>query len=225
MPGPLTGLIPACHTPLDRDGALNLRTVERAGRALPRFGHPQRLRGRDHRRVRLAQPGRADGPDPALVRGRRGVDQGRGARRPQLPARGRRPGRPRAQGGRDRGRRHGPQLLQARLGPGPHRLLRPDRRRGRAPALLLLRHPGHDRRPAQDVGVPLPGPLPHPQPPGPEVLQRRPARAPGMRAARPRRLRRPLRLRRVPAGRPLPGHPRAPSAAPTTSPPRSISGS
>jgi N-acetylneuraminate lyase len=29
MPGPLTGLIPACHTPLDRNGALNLATVEK----------------------------------------------------------------------------------------------------------------------------------------------------------------------------------------------------
>jgi N-acetylneuraminate lyase len=29
MPGVLTGLIPACHTPFDRDGALNLAAVER----------------------------------------------------------------------------------------------------------------------------------------------------------------------------------------------------
>ena len=29
MPGVLTGLIPACHTPFDRDGALNLAMVER----------------------------------------------------------------------------------------------------------------------------------------------------------------------------------------------------
>jgi N-acetylneuraminate lyase len=28
MPGPLSGLIPACHTPLDAGGALNLRVVE-----------------------------------------------------------------------------------------------------------------------------------------------------------------------------------------------------
>ena len=28
MPGVLSGLIPACHTPFDRDGALNLAVVE-----------------------------------------------------------------------------------------------------------------------------------------------------------------------------------------------------
>ena len=28
MPGVLTGLIPACHTPFDRDGGLNLAAVE-----------------------------------------------------------------------------------------------------------------------------------------------------------------------------------------------------
>ena len=27
MPGPLTGLIPACHTPFQRDGRLNLAIV------------------------------------------------------------------------------------------------------------------------------------------------------------------------------------------------------
>jgi N-acetylneuraminate lyase len=32
MPGPLTGLIPACHTPLDRNGGLNLGMVEHQAR-------------------------------------------------------------------------------------------------------------------------------------------------------------------------------------------------
>ena len=51
MPGVLTGLIPACHTPFDRDGGLNLAAVHSSGVAFSGNGPARRLHRRHYRRV------------------------------------------------------------------------------------------------------------------------------------------------------------------------------
>ena len=54
MPGVLTGLLPACHTPFDRDGALNLAAVEQQAALFLRDGAARRLHRRYDGRICIA---------------------------------------------------------------------------------------------------------------------------------------------------------------------------
>ena len=181
MPGVLTGLIPACHTPFDRDGRLNLAIVERQAA----LSGNQGLRGVfvagttgefasltvDERKALCERWMEVAGDYAA----------GRRSRRPQLPGRRDRAGGPCAAGGSRGGRGDAPQLFQAGDRARPGRVLHPDRRRGRSAAVLLLSHPEHDGRASAHGRVSPRGAVPHSQSARPEVLARRPGRPSGLR--------------------------------------------
>ena len=176
MPGVLTGLIPACHTPFDRGGRLDLSVVPRQAELFRESGMTAVfVAGTTGEWSSLTSRG-ADGPLRPMDRDGRGRPEGRGARRAQLPGRGGARWRPtRANRGRPPSR--------------PWRRATSSRRRVADLVEFLI--------PIAAAADPLPfyyyeipgmtgvrlstsqlaprGPVPHPQPPRAEVLALRPA--------------------------------------------------